>query len=282
MKKLHLAFLPIVLAVSMSSHAQSSDDWQSWPTASRFDAGLGYFVPDLNTTIVVTDADGIIGTGISFEDSLGLDDNKATGLLYLSWRFAKKHSLEYRYFQLDRSATTTSSVLIKIGDQTFDVSLPIQSFFDITANEIAYSYSLLLDEKKELSIGLGLSIQDLAFGIQGTESSPDPGEILNSTLASTAPLPTLNIGFNYAFNDKWLFVSRFGWLAVEVDLGADEEISGQIANANVGIQWNTFKNVAFFAHYQMFDVDVDYLDSDVRFAIDYDYTGPVLGVQLRF
>lgn len=282
MKKLQLAIVPIVLAVSMSSHAQSSDDWQSWPTASRFNVGAGYFSPDLSTSILITDADGIFGTGISFEQNLGLDDNKGTGLLYIGWRFAKKHSLEFRYFELNRSGAGTSSVSVGIGGLIFDIDLPIQSYFDISANELAYSYSLLLDEKKELFVGLGVSIQDLSLGIQGTASSPIPGEIINSTLESTAPLPTLNIGFNYAFNDKWLFISRFGWLAVELDFGADEDFSGQIVNANAGVQWNAFKNVGFYAHYQVFDLDVDYLVDGVRFAIDYDYTGPVLGVEVRF
>jgi hypothetical protein len=278
-----LSLLAISTLVASPVVAQSSGDWQSWPTGKRWSIGAGYFAPDLDTKLIVTDEDQVVGTGISFENNLGLDDSEGTGMLLVEWRMFKRHSLEYRYFALNRSATTAGgSVTIAIGDDTFDITLPIQSFFDITANEIAYSYSLLFDEKKDLSIGIGLSIQDLELGIQGTASSPNPGEILNSNLSSNAPLPTLNVGFNYAFNDKWLFKSRLGWLAVEADFGADEDLSGQIINANFGIQWNAFKNVGFFAQYMVFDVDVDYLDSGVLFAIDYDYRGPLLGVDVNF
>ena len=230
----------------------------------------------------MTDADGNVGTGISFEKNLGLDDSQETILLNADWRFFKRHTLSYRYFDLQRSATTTSSVSIVIGDNVFDISLPIQSYFDITAHEIAYSYSLVFDEKMELFVGLGISVQELALGIQGTESTPIPGDDLSSTLDSTAPLPTLNIGFDYAFSDKWLFQSRLGWLAVELDLGTDEELSGEIINATAGILWKAFENVGFYAQYQLFDVNVDYVDADVRFAIDYDYNGPVLGVSVNF
>ena len=125
-------------------------------------------------------------------------------------------------------------------------------------------------------------MQNLELGIQGTESSPNPGEIINSTLDSTAPLPTLNLGFRYSFSEKWLFQSRLGWLAVALDNGADEDLSGQVINANAGVLWKAFKNVGFFAHYQLFDVDVDYRDRGVLFAIDYDYAGPVLGVTVNF
>ena len=275
--------LLVLLAASQPVKAETGHDWTSWPTAGRFTIGAGYFSPDLDTTIVVTDENNIVGTGISFEKNLGLDDSEGTRLLYAEWRFFERHSLQYRYFDLQRSATVSSStVSIAIGEEVFDISLPIQSFFDITAHEVSYAYSLLLDQKKNLFVGIGISMQDLELGIQGTESSPNPGEIINSTLDSIAPLPTLNLGFRYAFSEKWVFQSRLGWLAVELDNGADEDLSGQIINANAGVLWKAFNNVGFFAHYQLFEVDVDYLDRGVLFAIDYDYVGPVLGVTVTF
>jgi hypothetical protein len=218
--------LSALALITLSTSAMAQENWSTWPTAKRFTIDAGYFVPDLQTTIVVTDEEGNVGTGISFEQNLGLDDSQGTGLLGVDWRFFKRHTVSYSYFQLNRSSAAESSVAIVIGDDVFDITLPIQSFFDITANELSYSYSILLDERKELFVGLGISLQDLSLGIQGTASSPNPGEIINSQLASTAPLPTLNIGFDYAFSDKWLFLSRVGWLAVEADLGADEKLAG--------------------------------------------------------
>jgi hypothetical protein len=278
--KLDTAFLALIIVLSpIAAHGA---DWEDWPTADRWNIAAGYFVPNLDTMLVVTDADGNAGTAISFEKNLGLDESKATWLLALHWRFQKHHKLTYRYFDLARSGTTTSPVSIAVGGEIFDVDLPIQSYFDITAHEISYSYSLLFDQKKELFVGLGISMQDLALGIQGTESSPVPGEDLSSTLESTAPLPTLNIGFTYAFSDKWLFRSRLGWLAVELDLGTDEDLSGEIINATAGVLWRAYENVGFYALYQLFDVNIDYLDENVRFALDYDYEGPVLGVSVNF
>jgi len=274
--------MALALFIISSAAAQDTDDWESWPTIEKWSIGLGYFIPDLNTQIVVSDEDGNIGTGINFEQNLGLDDSKGTGLLFINWHFARRHAIEYRYFQLNRSGAGESSVSIGIGDEIFDITLPIQSFFDITANEIAYAFSALLDDRKHLYLGIGLSVQDLALGIQGTASSPVPGELISSNLAKTAPLPTLNIGFDYAFNDKWLFVSRLGWLAVEVDFGEGEDLSGEIFNTNVGVQWNAFENAGFFLQYQVFSLDVDYLDNGALFAIDYKYKGPVLGVDIRF
>ena len=132
----------------------------------------------------------------------------------------------------------------------------------------------------ELFLGLGISLQDLALGIQGTESSPIPGEDLSTTLESTAPLPTLNIGFDYAFSDKWILESRLGWLAVELDLGADDDLSGEIINANAGIMWRAFENVGFFHRFNegkaakveflRHRVDYDLLNSRQRQAVGRD------------
>ena len=69
---------------------------------------------------------------------------------------------------------------------------------------------------------------------------------------------------------------------MEADLATDESLSGEIINANLGVSWHAFEHVGFFARYQLFDVDVDYLDEGDLFAIDYDYRGPVLGVDVRF
>lgn len=282
MRHLLLIVVPFLLVLTSPATAQDSD-WRNWPTGGKWSIGAGFFSPDLDTKLIVTDEDQIVGTGISFEQNLGLDDSKGTGMLFVNWRMAKKHALEYRFFQLNRSSAIESgSVAISIGDEIIDIDLPIQSFFDITAHEIAYSYSLLLDERKNLYLGLGISMQDLSLGIQATESAPNPGEVINSTLDSTAPLPTLNVGFDYAFSDNWMFVSRLGWLAVELDFAADESLSGQIINANAGVQWNAFENVGFFLQYQVFDVDVDYKVDLVQFAVDYDYTGPVLGIDVNF
>ena len=275
-------FLVALIAGSPAA-AQSGSDWQDWPLADRWIVSAGLFAPDLDTTLIVTDENQIVGTGINFEQNLGLDDNKSTGLIGIDWRFAKRHLLSYRYFDLSRSGNTTdSTVVIAIGEEVFDVILPIQSFFDITANELSYSYSLLFDERKELAIGIGLSVQDLVLGLQGTASSPEPGAIIDSRLDSTAPLPTLDVGFDYAFTDRWIFESRLGWLAVEADFGANEDLAGEIFNAKVGISWHAFEHVGFFAHYQVFDVDVDYREDNELFAVDYSYTGPVIGANVRF
>lgn len=272
-----------LMAFGSSTPALAEGDWKSWPTGDTWRIAAGYFLPKLDTTIQVTGPEGNVGTRLSFEKNLGLDDSKGTGLLSVDWRFFKRHRLSYSYFELNRSATSVdSSVSIVIGDDVFDVSLPIQSFFDISASELAYSFSVLFNERADLYLGIGLSVQDIAAGLQGTASSPEPGAILNEELDATSPLPTLNVGFNYAFSDKWLLYSKLGWLAVRAELGDDEILDGQILNASAGVRWKAFQHVGFYAKYQVFDVDVNLIESGAVWSVDYDYQGPLIGVDVRF
>ena len=101
-------------------------------------------------------------------------------------------------------------------------------------------------------------------------------------LDATSPLPTLNVGFNYAFNDKWIFESKLGRLAVEAELGDDEILGGQIINAFAGVRWKAFQHAGFFANYQLFDVDVDFRERGAKWTVDYDYKGPPIGVDFNF
>lgn len=95
-------------------------------------------------------------------------------------------------------------------------------------------------------------------------------------------MPTLNASFNYAFSDKWLFRSKLGWLAVEAELGGNDGIEGEIVNAAIGMQWLPFKNVGIFANYQVFDVNAEFTDGGDRYAVDYRYEGPVVGLIVAF
>jgi hypothetical protein len=258
------------------------EDLQSWPTAQTLILSGGYFLPELDTTVVITDDNGNFGSSISFEDNLGLDDNKSTAMLYAEWRFFKRHSLNLSHFKLARDGGVRKVGVIIVGDRVVDLDLPVESFFNIDAIELRYSYSLIFNERMDLSIGVGISHQDLELGLQATASSPIPGEIIESRLASAAPLPTLNFDFDYAFSDKWLFRSKLGWLAIETDLGGDDLLEGKILNAAVGIEWRAFRHVGVFANYQLIDVEADITDSGFRYDIEYNYAGPVIGISVNF
>ncbi len=197
------AAFPVMTAILMLSNsaiAQTENDWQSRPLANHFTIDVSAMFPKLDTRVSVDASDTSLGTTIDFEQNLGMSDTETLPVIGFSWRYAKKHQVNLAAFKLDRSGSAITPTNISIGDKTFPVELPIASFLDMSVINLTYSYSLVFDEKKELTFGAGLSIQDISFGLLGGVGLG----LIEYASGLTAPLPTFNLRGRYAFTDKWI------------------------------------------------------------------------------
>jgi hypothetical protein len=275
-----LTFGAALMALCLPDTAFSDEEpaWRDDPLGSRFALGAGIFAPRLDTKVRLDSSSGIIGTAIDFESTLGMDDNDRLPLILGYYRIKKKHRLGFQYFRLDRNGDSITDAPIRFGDALIPANFPISSFFNVDVLALNYTYSIIHDEKKELAFNVGLQIQDVEMGISGNVG---PG-LLVEEADVRAPLPTFGGSFDYAFNDKWIFTSLLGVFAVEIDLGADSDLSGEILQFNTGLVWKAFENVGFALQYNYFNVDVDVNDSDWVGFLKYEYRGPVLAVAFYF
>jgi len=271
-----------LLGLAHEASAQSDEDWTQWPLVDRFSIGAGAYFPKLDTKASVSVLNGIIGTQIDFEQTLGMSENESVPVLYAAWRFAKKHRLNFQYFKLNRSGSEATGTTIRVGDKVFNADLPLSSYFDIEAYALSYSYSLLFDQKKELAIGLGLSMQDIGFGLRGTALTDIGEEFIHNESSFTAPLPTLAIDGGYAFTDKWSFRAGLGYFAVELELSDEKDLSGLVVDFYASIFHQTFEHVRFGLGWSYFRVDVDYTKNRRAVSLEYDYSGPVILMAVDF
>ncbi|MCZ6617442.1 MAG: hypothetical protein O7E57_04860 [Gammaproteobacteria bacterium] len=272
----HWLIIPLTLgliSVGPVAYAQGEPEWRSWPMGERFGLNVGSFFANLETTVRLDGTGGILGTEISFEQDLGLDDTKTRIMAGGYWRFFKKHRLDFSYFNLDRSGDSTSTVNIRFGDEIFQADLPLHVFLDIEVFNLGYSYSILFDEKKELAVGFALSFQDLTAGLQGTGVLA--GLDVSESSSVLAPLPTFTGRFAYAITPKWIVDTNIGYFTIEVDSGGDE-LSGDIIAGNAGVRWQLLKHFHLGLLYQFFVVNVNTKGETKQLAVDYDYFGPVL------
>ena len=276
--KLSVVTTIALLFLSSAALAQQEDDWQSWPLADRFTVRLDAFFPSLDTKVRVDATDGEPGTTIDFEQNLGMSDTENLPGFGLGWRFAKKHQVTLEKFVLDRSGSAITSSEIRFGDEVFNIELPISSFFDMDVVSLNYSYSLIFDEKKELAFDVGLSIQDIKYGIIGNEALG----IIAAESGITAPLPTFGLRGAYAFTDKWIGKFGVGVFSLDLALSDEDELSGEVIQANASIQHNTFKNVHFALSYNYFDVRFDFTTDRSTNSVGYKYQGPVISVAAVF
>ena len=277
----HWLIIPLTLGlISVGpAYAQGDPEWRSWPLGERVGVNVGAFYANLETTVRLDGTGGLLGTSISFEQDLGLDDTKTRPMMEAHWRFFKKHTLGISYFDLDRSGDSSTTINIRIGDQTFQANLPLQAFLDIEVFNLGYSYSILFDEKKELAIGFALSFQDIAVGMQGTVAGV-PLEVSEGE-SFLAPLPTFTGRFSYAFTPKWILRVAVGYFTIEGDFG-ETRLDGSIIAGNTSIDWRAFKHFNVGLGYNWFDVDVK-TEKEVRLLdIKYQYKDPTLFVGTKF
>ena len=261
------------------AYADEEPEWRAWPLGNKVGLQVGSFFANMETTVRVDATNGMLGSQISFERDLGLDDSKTRPMVNAYWRFFERHRLDFYYFNLDRSGDSISSVDIRFGDQVFQANLPLQFFFDVEIFNLGYSYSLLFDEKKDWSVGLALSFQELGVGMRGTVAG-QPLEVSESD-SVLAPLPTFTTRFAYALTPKWVLDASAGYFTIGIDFG-DGELDGDIISTNVGVRWKPVDYLSFGLMYQFFEVDVDVDQSRLHWAIDYQYDGPALYVGTRF
>lgn len=281
-----LALLNLIAANAM---AKDKPEWRSWPMGERLYGSIGYYRPKLSTKAAVSDEDGNLGALISFEDSLGLEDNKSTPIFSVAWRISKRNALSVNYFELDRSAQTDNSTIsIFIPNDApppdsieTELTLPLSSFFNIESADITYTFSPIFTEKHNLGLGIGLALQTLEFGFQPTVDCNIPecddfGEPRKAK--ATAPLPTLKMVYQYAITDKWIIDTSLGYFALELELDSNEDIGGSIWNAAASVRWKTWQHVGFDLGWKYFDVDADYQKRSLKAAADYKYSGLFFGI----
>lgn len=268
----------ILLLTLMTPASAQDDDWQSWPLGEKLSIAVDALFPNLDTVVRVDASDGTIGTTIDFEQNLGMSDTETLPGINIRWRIARKHTLNLQHFVLDRSGSAITGTQIRFGDIVFDVDLPVSSFMDVDVTSLTYTYSLLFDEKKEMGLSAGLSVQDYKFGITGVGGIG----VLEADSGLTAPLPTFGLFGNYAFTDKWIGNAGIGYFGVEVAFSGEEQLSGEILEAHIGIYHKTFEHFRFGLVYAGYTINMGYESAERLSSVDYSYHGPMLSVAAVF
>ena len=266
----------LILAPAIACGQDATNDG---PASERFRIYLQAFSPALDTEVRLDSSNGQPGTTINFEQNLGLEDTKTVPAAGFAWRFAKRHRLRFDFFKLNRSSAAFTTSEIRFGDQVFQAELPISSFFDTEVYSLGYGYSIIRNERAELGLIAGLSVQDIAVGLKSNRGSL---AILEEESELTAPLPTFGLAGAYALNDKWLLRAVASYFALELGLSEEENLGGEIINLEFGIEYLAFTNLSFELRYAYFNVDAEFTNERRLTTIKYQYRGPKLGIGIRF
>ena len=227
---------------------------------------------------------------IDAEDILGVDDSQTVAWGGMSWRFARRHSLEAEFFSLNRSSSIEQPFQppLQIGDTIIE-SGTVGSSYDTDVYRVTYGFSALRNERSDLQLKAGLHVAILKADIYfagaicapNTTPSVPPGcpPLGTSTESEDigAPLPHFGVSYLYALGPDWGFNIAGMGFALELD-----NIDGSIIELDADIGWQPFRNFGFAAGYRFFRVDVESTGSVLNGAFQFEYQGPVVYVQATF
>ena len=204
----HLPLALIAAALAAPAIAQDAPLIQGG--TEKFKLNLGTILNQNDTSLRL---EGPGGRGIEFglEGSNGVKRDTWSTLASGTWRFKPNHRVGFQSFSTRRSTTRTTERELVIDDQTIPAGTVLNTSAKTDFLVFNYQYSLLRDDRVELSAMAGIYGARFKFGF---DSSTPPRNIESKT---TAPLPMIGISLDTFITPRWTISTFFEGLALKID-----------------------------------------------------------------
>ena len=278
-------FVALLLAVSGASAGEGYDPVPTiWD--STFQLRIGVFFPDLDSSIRIDSTLGRIGDGLDFERDLAMADSKTTLYGGASWRFSRKHVLEWEFFDLPRDGLTTVERSWDIGDTTILANGQISSTFNVRINRLTYKYRFFESPKTNMDLMAGLHGMrvnaNLALSgnliVDGKPIFVSPDDPHVEVEKTKLPLPHFGLGVYHALTPRLIGHAMVKGFALEIG-----DIYGRLVEANVGVQYQLGRNFGIGGGFKWFFLDVVEDETErVDVSMDFDFFGPAVFLTYTF
>jgi hypothetical protein len=280
----------LTFVVGLSSNVVASADDEIPILDDPWRVYVGVFDASVNSEINFNGDVLPPGPPLDIEDLLGVKDSKVAAWGGVSWRFARRHTVEFEYFELNRGASESDTFEppIQVGDFIIEAG-EISTSYDTAVGRLTYGFSMIRGERSDLQLKAGLYIASLKadLGLAGAICDPTtmppmpPGCPVEATASESedvsAPLPHLGLSYAYAITPTVVINLAALGFAVELD-----NIDGSIIELDADVAWQPWRNVGFGLGLRYFETDVESSGSELNGSFNFSYFGPSLFVQATF
>ena len=255
-------FVVSIVSVSLCKNVIAEDEVTlAFPDKWTIRAGA-YIIDNADTSVAVFSDVGI-GGGINFTDTLGGEDSDTVPRLDVLYRFNKKHAIDFSVFSIDRQGSTTLTVDLDIGNETFFASETLNSDIKYTLYRIGYNYSFYHSDKVELRLTAGLNITDYELKF----------EVVNGGRLEKAdiivPLPLFGLRMGYAITPKWYV----NYVAETFFIEIEDAFKGSLFSYELNTEYRLFKHFSIGAGLARLGIDADIEDDDWKGSVTDSYRG---------
>lgn len=268
-------FLFLGLLFPLVAAAQTAGDQHPWLT-DDFTLGLGGFLPSKQVRLRV---DGSVpGVDIDFDEGVAVTKDDTTFSGVFRWRFGEKWSVAGQYWDSSDSNRATLTEDVNWGDSTLKAGSNVGAGVEFTVARVFFGRMFSSGQRHEFGLGAGLHWLELGAFIEGEVFVNDKSTgFRREAVTADAPLPNIGGWYWYALSPRWLLTSRIDWLGASFG-----DYSGDLWNANAGINFQAWRHVGIGLSYQYFKLDVDVDKSDWHGSADLSYKGPFISLNANW
>jgi len=260
----------VLVGLSSAASAEQPQD--------RYWAGLEYFYPTVSTTARFdATATARPGTTISLEDELDLRDRKGTPYLDLGMRLGENWRIEFEYYELNRTGTSTIARQIDWGDTTFPIGATVTTTFDSTIYRLTGGWSFIKTQQAEAGVSIGLHSTDFKTQISGQGTGPLGLGFQSEGHNQLVPLPTLGLYGTYMATPQLALRGRVDYLSLNY-----QDYDGRLLNWMAAVDWRFHKNFGAGVGYRYVDYRVAATKTNFNGEVEYRFKGPTIFVNMAF
>lgn len=227
---------------------------------------LGAFDPKASTNIRLDTRNGAYGTNLHLESDLDLPERRAVPQAALGYRFTRRSSLEFNYFDLRRSGSRVIDENITYGGVNYAFNTTVSTFSDVRTGALQFRYALVDDYPWGLSMAAGVHATHFTVGLSDLNSG------VSKSADAQVPLPLVGLRGLYGWRG-WQLRAEAVYFKMTVN-----NLRGHLNNYTLSAAHPLTAGLSLELGYNYYVLTVlaerAYLTGNMRFA----YQGPFLNL----
>lgn len=232
----------------------------SFDTKARIDPELG----------------ALVGTNLTLERDLGLDDSRNLTRLGVQWRPFRRHELAATYFSAPRRGHALIDRTIVFRNQTYPINELVDTRLDLDYASLTYTFWARRSERD----GLGITLGAATLSMNAVVSSERPFTTVTTTQQAETDVPVALAGLQgrVALTPR-LHAEGSAATLPRVTIG---DYTGDAFTAAARLEYRPVNWLGIGAAYHYFRLTVDVDQTSLSGSLDMRIRGPEAFVRLAF
>jgi hypothetical protein len=261
---------PIVIILASATATALADEGPIRGGTETIKLNFGTILNQSNTTLGIQ---GPNGRGVEFEleGATGVQRDRWSTVASGSWRFAPNHRVGFQSFSTRRQSSKTIDQELVIKDEVIPVGTTLETSSKTDFFIVNYQYSLMRDDRVELSAMAGLYTARFRYSFDST----NPPRDIDSKAA--APLPMIGLSLDTFLTPRWTISAFVEGLALKVG-----DVEGRIAYMGISTDYMLTRHFGLGVGISLVDVGANVTDDSFRGSFNYRSNSYFAYGQVRF